>query len=61
MKTSQLCRELRRAGCILTQHGAEHDEWMNPYTGVKIRIPRHGSREVKKGLLIRIQKALLGQ
>lgn len=61
MKYNQLYRDLRREGCLLTQHGAEHDEWFNPKTGVRIRIPRHGSHEVKKGLLKKIYKVLLGR
>jgi predicted RNA binding protein YcfA (HicA-like mRNA interferase family) len=61
MKYNQLYRELRKAVCLLTQHGAEHDEWTSPITGNKIRIPRHGSHEVKKGLLKKIYKALLGR
>ena len=51
MKYNQLYKELRKAGCLLTQHGAEHDEWTNPATGAKIRIPRHGSHEVKTGVV----------
>lgn len=61
MKYNQLYKELRKAGCLLTQHGAEHDEWSNPSTGAKIRIPRHGSHEVKTGLLKKIYKVLLGR
>lgn len=61
MKHNQLYNELIKAGCFITQHGAEHDEWFNPKNGMKIRIPRHGSHEVKTGLLRRIKKTLLGQ
>lgn len=61
MKYNQLFKELREAGCQLTQHGAEHDEWLNPATGAKIRIPRHGSHEVKTGLQRKIYKVLLGR
>lgn len=61
MKYNQLSKELRAAGCQLTQHGAEHDEWSNPATGAKIRIPRHGSHEVKTGLQRKIYKVLLGR
>lgn len=61
MKYNQLYQELRKAGCILSSNGKEHDEWTNPQTGARIRIPRHGSHEVKKGLEIRIFKVLLGR
>lgn len=56
MKHNQLYNELTKAGCFITRHGAEHDEWFNPKNGMKIRIPRHGSHEVKTGLLRRIKK-----
>ncbi|MBE6262617.1 MAG: type II toxin-antitoxin system HicA family toxin [Prevotella sp.] len=59
MKYNQLYKELRKAGCLLTLHSAEHDEWFNPANGKKIRIPRHGSHEVKTGLLRKIYKTLL--
>lgn len=55
MKHNQLYNELTKAGCFITRHGAEHDEWFNPKNGMKIRIPRHGSHEVKTGLLRRIK------
>ncbi|MCI6672385.1 MAG: type II toxin-antitoxin system HicA family toxin [Prevotellaceae bacterium] len=60
MKYNQLFRELKKAGCQVTKHGSEHDEWTNPVNGAKIRIGRHGSQEVKKGMLIKIYKVLLG-
>ena len=51
MKHNQLYNELTKAGCFITRHGAEHDEWFNPRNGMKIRIPRHGSHEVKMSVL----------
>ena len=51
MKHNQLYNELTKAGCFITRHGAEHDEWFNPKNGMKIRIPRHGSHEVKMSVL----------
>ncbi|WP_259318912.1 hypothetical protein [Segatella copri] len=30
MKHNQLYNELTKAGCFITRHGAEHDEWFNP-------------------------------
>lgn len=61
MKYNQLYNELTKAGCVITLHGAEHDEWFSPKTGAKIRVTRHGSHEVRPGLLRRIKKALLGR
>lgn len=51
MKHNQLYNELTKAGCFITRHGAEHDEWFNPKNGMKIRIPRHGRHEVKMSVL----------
>ena len=51
MKHNQLYNELTKAGCFITRHGAEHDEWFNPKNGMKIRIPRHGSHELRQGCL----------
>ena len=51
MKHNQLYNELTKAGCFITRHGAEHDEWFNPKNGMKIRIPRHASHEVKMSVL----------
>ena len=51
MKHNQLYNELIKAGCFITRHGAEHDEWFNPKNGMKIRIPRHGSHELRQGCL----------
>lgn len=51
MKHNQLYNKLTKAGCFITRHGAEHDEWFNPKNGMKIRIPRHGSHEVKMSVL----------
>ncbi len=61
MKYNQLYKELRKAGCLLTQYGAEYDEWTNPATRAKIRIPRHSRNEVKTGLLKKIYQVLLGR
>lgn len=46
MKTSQLVRQLNRAGCFVVRHGGNHDVWYSPITGLKCPVPRHGSREV---------------
>ncbi|MCF0197485.1 MAG: type II toxin-antitoxin system HicA family toxin [Bacteroidaceae bacterium] len=61
MKTSEIVRKIRKGGCYISAHGAEHDEWCNPVTGVKIRIPRHPSKEIRTGLANKILKTLLGR
>jgi predicted RNA binding protein YcfA (HicA-like mRNA interferase family) len=60
MKTNEFIRRLKAAGCRLVRHGGDHDIWYSPITGQKDRVPRHGSKEVKKGLLQSLEKKLLG-
>lgn len=60
MKTNQFVKRLKAAGCRLVRHGAEHDIWYSPVTGRSDRVPRHGSKEVGKGLLKSLERTLLG-
>ena len=41
MKRSELIRQLRGARCLLLRHGAKHDLYVNPATGLKQPVPRH--------------------
>lgn len=50
MKTKELLRRLRKAGCVFYRHGSRHDIWLTP-DGKQIQVPRHGSKEVSTGLL----------
>jgi hypothetical protein len=43
-------------GCVLVRHGAKHDWYRNPATGVSQPVPRH--REIKEHLAKRILKML---
>ena len=49
MKTSELTRMLRRAGCHIVEHGAKHDVWYSPVTDTEFLVWRHPSKEIKKG------------
>ena len=60
MKTSELLKELRNAGCVLERHGSGHDKWRNPHTGKFQWVPRHAA-EVPKGLALKILKELAGE
>ena len=60
MKTSELLKSLKDAGCILARPGSGHDKWMNPKTGKSTFVPRH-AREVPKGLALKILKELAGE
>ena len=59
MKYSQLFSELTTAGCHILRHGSEHDIWENPQSGAKLALPRHGSREVPKGMERKARRVLL--
>ena len=61
MKTSQFVQVLKASGCYLVRNGGNHDIWFSPITGIKVPVPRHGSKEVPKGLECRLRHLLLGQ
>lgn len=61
MKHSELIRKLEKAGCLLKRHGASHDVWINPKTGARTTIPRHGSKEIKEKTAKSILKDLLNE
>ncbi|MGL4420976.1 MAG: type II toxin-antitoxin system HicA family toxin, partial [Gemmataceae bacterium] len=48
MKRADLTRKLLELGCELERHGAKHDWWRNPITGVAQAVPRH--REINEHL-----------
>ena len=45
MKRVELIRTIEAFGCLLIRHGAKHDWYRNPNTGVSQPVPRH--REIK--------------
>ena len=59
MKTKDLIKRLRDAGCVLSRHGGSHDKWTNPKTGISQFVPRH-SGEVPTGLADKLLKDLVG-
>ncbi len=56
MKTSELTRLIRKAGCHFIEHRGEHDLWYSPITGKEIMIPRHPAREIPTGTANRIKR-----
>lgn len=56
MKRLNLIRALEQAGCVLVRHGAKHDWYRNPATGVLQAVPRH--REVNEHLARRILRLM---
>ncbi|MBI1918445.1 MAG: type II toxin-antitoxin system HicA family toxin [Planctomycetes bacterium] len=51
-----LIRTIEGFGCVLIRHGAKHDWYRNPVTGVSQPVPRH--REIKERLAQRIIRML---
>ena len=56
MKRAALIKTIERLGCVLIRHGAKHDWYRNPQTGVSQAVPRH--REIGESLARRIIKML---
>lgn len=56
MKRTDLIRAITGFGCILVRHGAKHDWYRNPKTGVSQAVPRH--REIKDRLANHIIRML---
>jgi predicted RNA binding protein YcfA (HicA-like mRNA interferase family) len=56
MKQADLVRQLLQNGVVFVRHGANHDWYKNPSTGINEAIPRH--REIKEQLAKKIIKNL---
>ncbi len=56
MKRLDLIKTLETLGCVFIRHGAKHDWYRNPNTGISQPVPRH--REIKEGLARHIIKML---
>ena len=56
MKTGELIKILKAGGCYFLKHGAEHDTWVSPITGKKLRVHRHQATEVATGTAEKILK-----
>ncbi len=56
MKRLDLIRAIERLGCELVRHGAKHDWYRNPLTGVSQPIARH--REIKEHMARHIVRML---
>jgi hypothetical protein len=52
----KLIKQINELGCVLIRHGAKHDWYQNPRTGVSQPVPRH--REIKENLARHILKML---
>ncbi|WP_373926537.1 type II toxin-antitoxin system HicA family toxin [Paludisphaera borealis] len=58
MKRVDLIKAIEGLGCELVRHGAKHDWYKNPATGMAQAVPRH--REINERLANRIVRVLGG-
>jgi predicted RNA binding protein YcfA (HicA-like mRNA interferase family) len=56
VKRTDLIKAIEALGCLLIRHGAKHDWYRNPNTGISQPVPRH--REIKERLAKHILKLL---
>ena len=56
MKTSELTRRLKKAGCFLDTNGVNHEIWYSPLTGKRFCVPRHPAKEIPNGKADRIMR-----
>jgi predicted RNA binding protein YcfA (HicA-like mRNA interferase family) len=56
VKHADLIKTIERLGCVFIRHGAKHDWYRNPNTGVAQPVPRH--REINENLAKHIVKML---
>ena len=56
MKRKDLVKKIIGFGCVLLRHGAKHDIYHNPNTGITQPVPRH--REINEFLAKKITKDL---
>ena len=56
MKTSELIKLLKEAGCSKVRSGGNHDIWHSPVTNKDFVVPRHPGREIPTGTAAKIMK-----
>jgi mRNA interferase HicA len=56
VKRAELVKAIERLGGVLIRHGAKHDWYRNPSTGISQAVPRH--REIKDLMAKHILKML---
>jgi predicted RNA binding protein YcfA (HicA-like mRNA interferase family) len=55
MKYNEFLKMAKAVGCSFVSHGKEHDVWQSK-DGTFFRVPRHGNKEVSRGLLVNLMK-----
>ncbi|MBR3625068.1 MAG: type II toxin-antitoxin system HicA family toxin [Bacteroidaceae bacterium] len=57
MKINELIKLLKKSGCYIERHGANHDIWFSPKTGNYFQVGRHKSQEIRVKTLESIKKS----
>lgn len=58
MKWNELIKIAEQHGYQFAGHGKKHDRYYNPTTGDTIMVERHGSQEIRKGLMLALKKRI---
>lgn len=58
MKWKELIKIAESRGFQLVKHGKKHDRYYNAETGKEIIVERHGSQEIRKGLMMALKKQI---
>lgn len=56
MKTSELKRLLKKAGCYQQSEGGSHEIWYSPISKRKFTVPRHNAQEMNTKTVEAIKK-----
>jgi predicted RNA binding protein YcfA (HicA-like mRNA interferase family) len=58
MKWKELIKIATEHGYQLKAHGKKHDFYVHKETGERLLVERHGSQEIRKGLMNKLKKQL---
>ncbi len=58
MKWNELVKIAKAHGYKFVKHGDQHDLYYNEEKGDMLWVERHGSQEVRKGLMMRLKKQI---
>ena len=56
MKTNELIKKLKAAGCWFLESGTNHDWWWSPITEQRFQVPRHATQDIGWNLLKSIER-----
>lgn len=58
MRWNELIKIATAKGYELYSHGKKHDIYVNRATGERLVVERHGSQEIRKGLMNALRKQI---